>query len=110
SSGPSWQDRVFALQVVDHAEPLLELRRLMNVKHAYDHLGRAFDLAGRDVAAAAAEADAAHELAPADDQIGFWRATMLAGAGRLDEAVAAFHEARRAHPRWPEYPRNRLAP
>src|SRR5262249_25598520 len=24
SSGPSWQDRVFDLQVVDHAEPLLE--------------------------------------------------------------------------------------
>jgi uncharacterized Ntn-hydrolase superfamily protein len=109
STGLSWQDRVFDLQVVDHSEPLLELRRLVNVKRAYDHLARAFDLAGRDAAAAAEEADAAHELAPADDQIGFWRATMLAGAGRLDEAVAAFREAVRAHPGWPEYLRNCVA-
>jgi uncharacterized Ntn-hydrolase superfamily protein len=109
SSGLPWQDRVFDLQVVDHSEPLLELRRLVNVKRAYDHLGRAFDLAGRDAAAAAEEADAAHELAPADDQIGFWRATILAGAGGLDEAVPAFREAVRAHPGWPEYLRNCVA-
>jgi uncharacterized Ntn-hydrolase superfamily protein len=37
SSGPPWQDRVFDLRVVDDSEPLLELRRLVNVKRAYDH-------------------------------------------------------------------------
>src|SRR5262245_40821258 len=109
STGVPWQDRVFDLQVVDHPQPLVELRRLVNVKRAYDHLGRAFELAGRDAAAAAEEADAAHELAPADDQIGFWRATMLAGAGRLDEAAAAFAEAVRAHPGWPDYLRSCVA-
>jgi uncharacterized Ntn-hydrolase superfamily protein len=109
SAGPPWQDRVFDLQVVDNPEPLAELRRLVNVKRAYDHLGRAFDLAGRDAAAAAEEADAAHELAPLDDQIGFWRATMLAGAGRLDEAMAAMREAVDAHPGWPEDLRNCVA-
>ena len=110
SGGVPWQDRVFDLQVVDHPEPLVELRRLVNVKRAYDHLGRAFDLARQGAAAAAAqEADAAHELAPADDQVGFWRAIMLAGAGRLDEAVPAFHDAVRAHPGWPDYLRNCVA-
>jgi hypothetical protein len=39
----------------------------------------------------------------------FWRATMLAGAGRLDEAVTAFSQAVRAHPGWPDYLRNCLA-
>ena len=109
STGPPWQDRIFDLQVVDHSEPLFELRRLVTVKRAYDHLGRAFDLAGRDAAAAAEEADAAYELAPADDQIGFWRATLLAGAGRLEEAVAAFGEAVGARAGWPEYLRNCVA-
>jgi uncharacterized Ntn-hydrolase superfamily protein len=109
STGTPWQDRVFDLQVVDHSEPLLELRRLVDVNRAYDHLGRAFDLAGRDAAAAAEEADAAHRLAPADDQVAFWRATLLAGAGRLDEAVAAFREVVAAHPGWPEYLRNCIA-
>jgi uncharacterized Ntn-hydrolase superfamily protein len=109
SAGPPWRDRLFDLQVVDHPDPLVELRRLVAVKRAYDHLRRAFDLAGSDAAAAAEEADAAHELAPADDQIGFWRATMLAGAGRLDEAMAAMREAVQAHPGWPEYLRNCVA-
>jgi uncharacterized Ntn-hydrolase superfamily protein len=89
STGPPWQDRIFDLQVVDHSEPLFELRRLVTVKRAYDHLGRAFDLAGRDAAAAAEEADAAHELAPArsdrllagDDAGG--RRTARRGAGCL---------------------------
>jgi hypothetical protein len=31
---------------------------------------------------------------------------MLTGAGRPDEAIAAFHEAVHAHPGWPEYLRN----
>jgi uncharacterized Ntn-hydrolase superfamily protein len=108
-TGRPWHDRVVDLQVVDHPEPLLELRRLADVKRAYDHLGRAFDLVGGDAAAAAAEADAARGLAPEDDQIGFWRATILAGAGRRDEAAAAFHEAVRAHPGWPDYLRNCVA-
>jgi hypothetical protein len=59
------------LQVVDHPEPLVELRRLVNVKRSYAHLGRAFDLARHDMLAAAKEADAAHELAPTDDQVNF---------------------------------------
>jgi uncharacterized Ntn-hydrolase superfamily protein len=109
TGGSPWQDRVFDLQVVDNSEPLVELRRLVNVKRAYDHLGRAFALARDDAVAAAEEADAARELASADDQIGFWRATLLARAGRLDEAEAAFHEAVAAHPGWPEYLRSCVA-
>jgi uncharacterized Ntn-hydrolase superfamily protein len=109
STGIPWQDRVFDLQVVDHPEPLSELQRLVSVKRAYDHLGRAFELARGNAGGAADEADAAHQLAPADDQIAFWQAMMLAGAGRLDEAVAAFSQAVQAHPGWPDYLRNCVA-
>ncbi len=102
--GLPWEERVVDLQVVDHPEPLVELRRLLNASRAYDHLSRALDLAGRgDVAAAAEEADSARALAPSDDQIAFWSATLLGGAGRIDEAAAAFHYAVGAHPGWPDY-------
>ena len=102
--GLPWQERVVDLQVVDHPEPLDELRRLLDATRAYGHLSRAFDLAARGELPAAAEAaDSARALAPADDQIAFWSATMLGGAGRIEEAAAAFREAVRANPRWPEY-------
>jgi uncharacterized Ntn-hydrolase superfamily protein len=103
-TGTPWQDRVIDLQVVDHPEPIGELRRLVDVKHAYDHLGRAFELMGRnEVDAAVEEVDAAAALAPADDQIMFWRATLLLGTGRTDEASTAYRDAVRAHPGWPDF-------
>jgi uncharacterized Ntn-hydrolase superfamily protein len=104
SSGLPWQDRVLELGVVDHPDPVSELRRLLAVKRAYDALDRAIDLVGQgDLAAAAEQADAAQALAPADDQITFWRATMLAGAGRVEEAQAAWRDAVAAHPGWPDF-------
>jgi hypothetical protein len=76
----------------------------VKVKRAYDHLGKAFEHVDRgDVAAALDEAAAAHVLAPADDQITFWQASFLGGAGRIEEAVAAGREATQAHPGWPEF-------
>ena len=102
--GLPWEERVVDLQVVDHPEPLVELRRLLSTWRAYDHLSRALDLAARgELAAAAEEADSARALAPSDDQIAFWSATMLGGAGRLDEAAAAFDYAVGAHPGWPDF-------
>ena len=83
---------------------------MLGVKEAYDRLGKAFALADRgDLSAAADEIDAAHALAPADDQISFWRATMLGGAGRTEEAASAFRDAVRVHPEWPEFLRRCVA-
>jgi uncharacterized Ntn-hydrolase superfamily protein len=102
--GLPWEDRLVDLRVVDHPDPVPELRRLVETKRAYDRLGRAFDLVARgEYAAAADEADAAHALAPGDDQIMFWRATILGGAGRGPEAAEAWQAAVRVHPAWPEF-------
>lgn len=99
-----WEERVIDLQVVDHPEPVPELRRLVTVKLAYDQLNRALTLSEEGDLAAAAEAiDSARSLAPADDQIAFWGATVLGGAGRIDDAIAAMREATHANPRWPEF-------
>lgn len=105
-----WEERVVDLQVVDHPEPVPELRRLVTVKLAYDHLNRALTLADEGDFTAAAEAiDTARSLAPADDQIAFWGATVLGGAGRIGDAIAAMQEAASANPRWPEFLRRCVA-
>jgi uncharacterized Ntn-hydrolase superfamily protein len=103
-TGVPWQDRVLELRVVDHPAPLPELRRLVAVKLAYDALEAALD-AGEvgDMVAAAEHADAAQALAPEDDQIMFWRATLLIGAGRVDDARQAWEQAVRANPDWPQF-------
>ena len=104
ATGIPWQDRVIDLQVVDHPDPVPELRRLVNVSRAYDHLGKAFELVDRgDVARGLDEAAAAQTLAPGDDQITFWRASFLGGAGRVEEAAKTLREATQAHPGWPEF-------
>src|SRR5262245_20167582 len=106
-TGSPWSDRVVDLGVVDHPQPLGELRRLLDLHRAYRGLSHALDLAGSgDLAAATAEIDAAASLAPDDDQIAFWRSTILGGAGRRGDAVAAFRQAIRAHPGWPDYLRS----
>src|SRR5262249_46362854 len=35
-TGRSWQDRVYDLRVDDHADPVVELRRLVNLQRAYN--------------------------------------------------------------------------
>ena len=44
ASGKSWQDRLFDVRVDDHPTPLAELRRLVAVHRAYNHMN-AGDLA-----------------------------------------------------------------
>jgi len=106
-TGAPWSDRIVDLGVVDHPQPLAELRRLLVLHRAYDRLSRALDHAGAgDLDAAADEIDAAAALAPDDDQVAFWRSSILAGVGRPGDAVAAFHQAVRAHPGWPDYLRS----
>lgn len=110
ASNDPWRDRVLELRVADHPDPVAELARLVGVKRAYDRLERAIDLVeGGDLGAAAEEAGAAQDLAPADDQIIFWRATMLLGAGRPEEAREAWREAVAAHPGWAEFLRQCIA-
>ena len=83
----SWEDVVVQNRVVDHPEPLPELRRLVELKFAYDRLDAAekLELAG-DLEGAFAEQRAALRAFPDNAEIAFWTAATLAAHGRLDEA------------------------
>jgi uncharacterized Ntn-hydrolase superfamily protein len=100
-TGRPWADRVFDLRVDDHAEPLRELRRLLVLQRAYNHMN-AGDLAveRKDNAAALREYSAAATLAPDNLEMAYWHAVALVNMGRVDESLPLFARVFKADPNW----------
>ena len=104
ATGVPWRDRVLDLCVVDHPQPLDELRRLVVLHRAYALLSRALRLADEGELEAAVEAaESAQALVPEEDQIAFSRATILQRGGRDAEAHEALFGAVSAHAPWLDF-------
>ena len=103
SSGKPWADRVVDLRVEDHPEPLTELRRLLNLSRAYDHMN-AGDTAmeKNDIDRAMNEYGAAMKLAVDNVEIAFWSAFTLATKGKVEQAVPIFKKVFAADKNWVE--------
>ena len=103
SSGRPWADRVFDLRVEDHAQPLSELRRLVRLQRAYNHMTAGDDcVAVNDWPCAEREYGKARALEPGHAEMAFWYAVALATAGKLEPARPLFAQAFTADPRWRE--------
>jgi uncharacterized Ntn-hydrolase superfamily protein len=103
SSGRPWADRVFDLRVEDNPAPLVELRRLVKLQRAYNHMTAGDDcVALTDWPCAEREYAAARTLEPQHAEMAFWYAVALATAGRLEPARPLFAQAFKADPRWRE--------
>jgi len=101
ASGRSWADREFDLRIEDHPDPLAELRRLVRIQRAYNHMTAGDDcLAVRDWTCAEREYGSARRLEPQNAEMTFWYAVALASAGRLDSARPLFSQAFAADPGW----------
>ncbi len=103
NTGRPWADRVMELRVEDHPEPLQELRRLVHVHRAYQHMN-AGDLAmeHNDMEKALAEYGAAQKMMPENLEMAYWTAISLANAGRLEEALPLFKKVFAGDPNWAE--------
>jgi uncharacterized Ntn-hydrolase superfamily protein len=103
STGRPWADRLMELRVEDHSEPLAELRRLIGVHRAYDHMNRG-DLAVEhgDVDAALREYASAEAMFPDNLEMKFWHAVALVNAGRTQESLPIFEKVFRADHKWAE--------
>ncbi len=93
STGRPWADRSMELRVEDHEDPLKELRRLVNVHRAYDHMNNG-DLAveHNDVDGALREYSAAEAMFPNNLEMKFWHAVALVNVGRVQESLPIFKE------------------
>lgn len=101
SSGEIWKDRVVDLRIEDHEEPVQELRRLLGVFRAYEHMNRGDEaLEADDKEQALREYGDALKLYPDSQEIKFWSAVSLANTGQLEQALPIFAEVFRAHLGW----------
>jgi uncharacterized Ntn-hydrolase superfamily protein len=102
SSGKSWSDRIFDVRVDDNPDPLVELRRLVTLHRAYNHMN-AGDLAVEhgDAALALREYSSAEKIAATTQGIPasrhaemiFWHAVALVNMKRVDESLPLFARA-----------------
>ncbi|MCP4200709.1 MAG: DUF1028 domain-containing protein [bacterium] len=115
SDGSPWRERKVDLRVDDHGRPLEELRRLLEVHRAYEHMdsGDGYFAEG-DIAGALREYATAADMLPENVEVRYWQAITMIGAGRLDEALPILRRVFEEQPRWrtltPRLPTSGLLP
>src|SRR4030095_3965849 len=114
-TGQAWKDRIFDLRVDDSPEPLKELRRLVRLQRAYNHMN-AGDLAveKKDNEGALREYGAAEKLVPDNAEMIYWHAVALVNMGRIDESLPLFKRVFAMDRNWitltPRLPKSGLLP
>lgn len=100
-TGKIWEDKLVDLRVDDSPEPLVELRRLLKVHRAYEHMNRG-DLAveKNDMETAMKEYTAAMEMFPENLEMKYWTAVTLANNGKFNEALKLFKEVFSKDEKW----------
>jgi hypothetical protein len=87
ATGRPTEDRPVDLRVEDHADPVAELRRLVELQASYRRIEVADELAAAgDLEGALAEYAAAHAEQPDNAELAFWHGVTLAASGRDEEA------------------------
>jgi uncharacterized Ntn-hydrolase superfamily protein len=114
-TGQAWKDRTFDVRVDDSPEPLKELRRLVRLQRAYNHMN-AGDLAveKKDNEGALREYSAAEKLIPNNAEMIYWHAVALVNMGRVDESLLLFRKVFAMDRNWitltPRLPKSGLLP
>jgi uncharacterized Ntn-hydrolase superfamily protein len=102
-TGRQWADRIFDLRVDDNPEPLKELRRLVTLQRAYNHMN-AGDLAveRKDNEGALREYGAAERLVPDNAEMIYWHAVALVNMNRVEESLPLFRRVFQMDRNWIE--------
>lgn len=113
SSGEPWNDKLMDLRVEDNEQPIKELKRLVEVQRAYDHMNNG-DLATEknDMKLAMDEYNTAMIMFPDNLEMKYWTAVTLANNNRVDEALPMFKEVFEKDKNWleltPRLPKSQL--
>jgi uncharacterized Ntn-hydrolase superfamily protein len=98
-----WRGVRMHLHADDHLDPNAELRRLVGIHRAYEHLERSEELElEHDAEGVRREREAALAAGPDLLEVRYWAAIGMATEGRHDEAVALMASVDEAGPGWRE--------
>lgn len=91
STGKIWEVRQIDLRVEDHPEPVKELKRLLNIHRAYQHMNQGeLAIEQGDMELAMREYGLAEKMFPENEEMRFWHAVTLVNNGRTKEALSLF--------------------
>ena len=101
STNQVWLDRKVDIRVDDNPEPLKELRRILKVHQAYDHMNKG-DLAieHNDMDLAMKEYSTAETMFPDNEEMKYWHAVTLANIGKVNESLPLFKEVFKKNKNW----------
>jgi uncharacterized Ntn-hydrolase superfamily protein len=103
ASGQPMEDRPVDLRVDDHPDPVVELRRLLELHGAYQRVEVGDELAAAgDLEGALAEYRSAHSSQPNNAELAFWHGVALAANGREAEARELLERAYAEREGWRE--------
>lgn len=106
SSGRAWADKLFDLRVEDHPQPVAELKRLVHLARAYNHMNAGDDaMTHNDIALALKEYSTAEQMVPdsaTNGEMVFWHAVTLVGVGKVEESLPLFRRAFAQDNQWRE--------
>ena len=90
-TGKSWEDKLIDVRVDDSEEPLKELRRLVNISRAYEHMNKGDEyITAKDFENAKKEYEIAVELSGGNLEILYWFAVTLTTEGEIDKALPIY--------------------
>jgi len=101
ATGKLWEDRLIDISVDDNPEPIKELKRLLKVHRAYEHMNNG-DVAVEhgDMELAMKEYMAAEEMFPDNEEMKYWHAVTLVNNGDLENALPIFKEVFTKNKNW----------
>ena len=101
STGKVWEDRLIDLRVEDSTEPIKELKRLLRVHEAYDHMNNG-DLAVEhgEMELAMQEYSTAEKMFPENEEMKYWHAVTLANNGDVTGSLPIFKEVFSMNENW----------
>ena len=96
-----WEDKKIDLRVDDSSNPIKEIKRLLKVHRAYDHMNKG-DLAieENDMDNALSEYGKAQVLFPENHEMSFWKAIALLNNGKKEAARPILKKVFKENPNW----------